>query len=162
MRSVGIHLDEWVARGLLQFHADRPSRFGLETHLALMHRAVEEFRPSVVVVDPVTNLLAVGTDIDVRSMLTRVIDFLKVRHVTALFTSLSGTSPDVEASGTMISSLMDSWILTTAETLNYRRHRRLTVLKSRGMGHSDAIREFQFTDRGLEVLPESAVGVPLR
>jgi circadian clock protein KaiC len=162
MRSVGINLDEWVARGLLQFHADRPSRFGLETHLALMHRAVEEFRPSVVVVDPVTNLLAVGTDIDVRSMLTRVIDFLKVRHVTALFTSLSGTSPDVEASGTMISSLMDSWILTTAETLNYRRHRRLTVLKSRGMGHSDAIREFQFTDRGLEVLPESAVGVPLR
>ena len=89
MRSAGIDLQPWIDTGQLQFHADRPSRFGLEMHLMLLHRAVIEFRPDVVVIDPMTNLLAVGTQVDVRAMLTRMIDFLKMRNITALFTSLT-------------------------------------------------------------------------
>ena len=88
MRSSGLDLKPWVDGGKLQFRADRPSRHGLETHLVMMHRAVEQFRPHVVVIDPMTNLLTIGDAIDVRAMLTRMIDFLKMRGITALFTSL--------------------------------------------------------------------------
>jgi circadian clock protein KaiC len=154
MRSVGVELGRWVDAGLLQFHADRPSRHGLETHLVLMHRAVERLRPSVVVVDPMTNLLGIGTGIDVRTMLTRMIDFLKTRGATALFTSLTAAGHNPETSETMISSLMDTWLLTLAEVVDGRRRRRINVLKSRGMSHSDVVREFRFTDRGIDIVPE--------
>jgi circadian clock protein KaiC len=155
MRSVGIDMQRWVDRGLLQFHADRPTRHGLETHLVLMHRAVEQFRPMVTVIDPMTNLLSVGTDIDVRAMLTRMIDFLKSQNVTALFTGLTSGEHGLETSETQVSSLMDSWLRTTAEVLNHRRYRYVTVLKSRGMAHSDEIREFRFSDSGVQVLAET-------
>ena len=158
MRSVGIDLQPWVEAGLLQFHADRPSSFGLETHLVLMHRAVEQFRPSVVIIDPMTNLLSAGRDIDVRAMLTRMIDFLKMQNVTAMFTSLTSAEREFESTETMVSSLMDTWLLTIAETTDRRRHRWLYVLKSRGMGHSDVMREFRFTDRGIEVMPDVSSG----
>ena len=114
MRSAGIDLQPWIDSGQLQFHADRPSRFGLEMHLMLLHRAVDEFRPDVVIIDPMTNLLAVGTQVDVRAMLTRMIDFLKMRNTTALFTSLTSAGAELEATETMISSLMDTWILMSA------------------------------------------------
>lgn len=153
MRSAGIDLTPWVERGQLQFHADRPSRYGLETHLVHVHRAVEQFQPEVVVVDPITNLLAVGTQLDVRAMLTRLIDFLKTRHTTALFTSLTAAGADLASTETMISSLMDTWVLLAAEQIDRRRQRVLLVLKSRGMAHSDDVREFQFTDRGIDILP---------
>ncbi len=153
MRSAGVDLQPWVDKGLLQFHADRPSRHGLETHLLEMHHTVEVFEPDVVVMDPVTNLLAVGTSSDVRSMLTRVIDFLKTRGITAMFTSLTTPTQTVEHTETMISSLMDTWILVTAETIGTRRKRNLFVLKSRGMPHSDDVREFRFTSRGISLLP---------
>ncbi len=153
MRSSGIDLKPWVDGGQLQFHADRPSRFGLETHLVMMHRAVERFRPDVVVIDPMTNLLTVGTQIDVRAMLTRMIDFLKMQNVTALFTSLTSAGVDVETTETMISSLMDTWILTTLELFERRRHRWMNVLKSRGMAHSDEMREFRITSGGIDILP---------
>jgi circadian clock protein KaiC len=153
MRSAGIDLAQWVDQGLLQFHADRPTRFGLETHLVLLHRMVEQFRPDVVVVDPMTNLLAVGTSIDVRAMLTRMIDFLKTRNSTALFTSLTGTGADLQSADSLISSLMDTWVLARAEEVDRRWRRWLTVLKSRGMPHSDETREFRFTGRGIEILP---------
>jgi circadian clock protein KaiC len=153
MASAGIDLARWVDRGLLVFHAARPNRHGLESHLLEMHHAVEVFDPSVVVVDPITNLLAVGSHTDVRSMLTRLIDFLKTRGVTAMFASLAGSEDDIEATGTMISSLMDTWILLATETTDHRRSRRLNVLKSRGMPHSDEVRNFQFTSHGIELEP---------
>jgi len=153
MQSAGINLQQWIDQGQLEFLADRPSTFGLETHLALVHRAVDRFKPDVVVVDPVTNLIAVGTQIDVRAMLTRLIDFLKMRNITALFTSLTAASADWESTDAMISSLMDSWVLTTAETVNHKRRRQIFALKSRGMACSDDVREFRFTDRGIEILP---------
>ncbi len=153
MRSAGVDISKWVAKGLLQFHADRPNRHGLETHLLTMHHAVEVFEPDVVVMDPITNLLAVGTTIDVRSMLTRVIDFLKMRGVTAMFTSLTSSEQTLDETETLISSLMDTWILVAAQLEGRHRIRQVYVLKSRGMPHSDEVRNFRFTSRGIELEP---------
>ena len=153
MRSAGVDVSKWVAKGLLQFHADRPSRHGLETHLLEMHHAVEMFEPDVVVMDPITNLMAVGTTIDVRFMLTRVIDFLKTRGTTALFTSLASSDMSLEHTETLISSLMDTWILVGLDLQGARRVRQLYVLKSRGMPHSDEVRTFRISGRGIEIDP---------
>jgi circadian clock protein KaiC len=153
MRSAGVDLESWVRAGLLQLHADRPSRFGLETHLVLMHRTVEQFKPDVVVIDPMTNLLSVGTQIDVRAMLTRMIDFLKMRGITALFTSLTPAGSELQTTEAMISSLMDTWVLATTDTIDRQRQRWLYILKSRGMAHSDEMRSFRFTDHGIELSP---------
>jgi len=153
MRSAGVDLQPWVDKGLLVFHADRPNRHGLETHLLEMHHAVEIANPDVVVVDPITNLMAVGTQLDVRSMLTRLIDFLKTRGVTAMFSSLTSASASLEQTESMISSLMDTWILVSVETADERRSRKLYVLKSRGMPHSDDVRTFRFSNDGIQILP---------
>jgi circadian clock protein KaiC len=153
MRSAGIDLRRWVDKGLLTFHADRPSRHGLETHLLEMHHAVELTNPDVVIVDPITNLMAVGTETDVRSMLTRVIDFLKTRGITALFTSLTSSSQGLEQTEAMISSLMDTWVLVAFDTVDARRSRHLYVLKSRGMPHSDEVRPFRITSKGFDIAP---------
>ncbi len=155
MRSCGIDLGPWVEQGLLRFHADRPSRFGLETHLLMMHRAVEEARPTIAVVDPITNLMSVGTRLDVRGMLTRTIDYLKLRNITALFTSLTGThEPDV--SDPLISSLMDTWVLTSLEEAERRRRRWIYVLKARGIAHSDEMREFRIGSTGIDILSRAS------
>jgi len=159
MRSAGVDIARWVAKGLLQFHADRPNRHGLETHLLTMHHTVEVFEPDVVVVDPVTNLLAVGTMADVRSMLTRVIDYLKTRGITALFTSLTTQEQSLERTETLISSLMDSWVMASADFENNVRRRQLTVLKSRGMAHSDEVHPFRFTSSGIEIDAASTAGI---
>ena len=156
MRSAGVDVAKWVDKGLLQLHADRPNRHGLETHLLAMHHAVEVFEPDVVVMDPITNLLAVGTQMDVRSMLTRIIDFLKMRGITAMFTSLTSADHSLEATETMISSLMDTWILVATQLEGRHRIRQIYVLKSRGMPHSDEVRNFRFSTHGIEI--ESAHG----
>src|SRR5690349_7889050 len=158
MRSAGVDVGKWVDKGLLQFHADRPNRHGLETHLLTMHHAVEVFDPDVVVMDPITNLLAVGTSVDVRSMLTRVIDFLKTRGTTALFTSLTSSEQSLEHTETLISSLMDTWILVAAQLEGRHRVRQIYVLKSRGMPHSDELRTFHFTSHGIEIEPAHGNG----
>jgi circadian clock protein KaiC len=158
MQSSGTDLAPWVEQGLLRFHADRPSRHGLETHLTVMHRLVEQFQPDVVVVDPITNLLSVGTGTDVRSMLTRLIDYFKLRETTVLFTSLTGGGAELETTQAEVSSLMDTWILATSEEIGRHRHRSIYVLKSRGMAHSDEVREFRFTDHGIVIAPERAEG----
>ncbi len=159
MRSAGVDVGKWVDKGLLQFHADRPNRHGLETHLLTMHHTVEMFEPDVVVMDPITNLLAVGTTLDVRSMLTRVIDFLKMRNITALFTSLTSSEQhSLEHTETLISSLMDTWILVAAQLEGRHRVRQLYVLKSRGMPHSDELRTFHFTSHGIEIEPAHGNG----
>jgi circadian clock protein KaiC len=151
MRSIGIDLQPWVDKGLLLFHADRPSRAGLETHLALMYQHVRDFQPSVTIVDPVTNLLTVGTVNDVRAMLMRVIDYLKVKEVTGFFTSLSPGKSELEDTQTGVSSLMDTWIVLNINEVERERRRQICVLKSRGMAHSNRIYEFSLTDRGLRV-----------
>ena len=152
MRSIGIDLQPWVERGLLQFHADRPSRFGLETHLAAMQRAVRDFEPLVTVTDPVTNLLTVGSQSDVRSMLTRIIDYLKLQTITGLFTSLSPGRTEFQETDAGISSLMDTWVVLSIDEEQRKRRRWLAVLKSRGMAHSNSVREYALTDHGLQIL----------
>jgi len=156
MRAAGIDLEPWVKSGLLKFHADRPNRHGLETHLVVVHRMVEQFRPDVVVIDPMTSLLTVGNQLDVRAMMTRLIDFLKTDEATVVFTSLTHGGDDLETTDALVSSLMDTWILLTAEEADRRRRRWLYVLKSRGMPHSDEVREYRITDQGVELLPPQA------
>ena len=152
MRSIGIDLEPWVRKGILQFHAARPTYGGIEQHLLVAHRYIASFHPSVVVVDPVTNLLMVSTPNEVRSMLTRLVDFLKTEGITAIFTSLTAGGGPLEASEADISSLMDTWLLLESMKVGGERNRALYVLKSRGMEHSNQIREFLLTDNGLQLL----------
>jgi circadian clock protein KaiC len=151
-RSIGIDLEPWVRKGLLQFHAARPTYGGIEQVLLLTHKHITSFQPSVVVVDPVTNLLMVSTQNEVRSMLTRLVDFLKTKGITAIFTSLTAAGGSLEASEADVSSLMDTWLLLKAIEVGGERNRALYVLKSRGMEHSNQIREFVLTNDGLRML----------
>jgi circadian clock protein KaiC len=152
MRSIGLDLEPWVAAGLLQVHADRPSRYGLETHLVTMHEAIADFRPAVTVIDPVTNLMTVGTYADVQAMLTRLIDHLKTENITAMLTSLLPGQTPIERTETTISSLMDTWIVLANDQVGDRHRRGLYVLKSRGMAHSNELCEFVMTSHGLTLL----------
>lgn len=152
MRSIGIDLQPWVDKGLLQFQAARPTYGGIEQHLLVTHRCVSQFQPSVVVVDPITNLLMVSTLHEVRSMLTRMVDFLKTQQITAIFTSLTAGSGSLEASEADVSSLMDSWLQLRSVEVGGEMNRALYVLKSRGMDHSNQIREFLLTNDGLRLL----------
>ena len=152
LHSIGLDLQRWLARGALHVHAARPTASGLEGHLSLMHRLIEEKKPRVVVVDPISNLISVGTTIEVRAMLARLIDFMKVRQITGLFTSLSVDERSSETTDIGISSFMDTWLLLGNTEVNGERIRSLNVLKSRGMAHSNQVREFVLTRRGLSLL----------
>ena len=152
MRSIGIDLESWVNKGLLKFDAQRPSAYGLETHLLTMHKAIDEFKPTVVVVDPLTNLLSAGNPLEVKSMLTRLIDYLKMSGVTAMFTTLTSAGSNGEQSEVGISSLADTWLLVRDIEIGGERNRGLYILKSRGMVHSNQIREFLLTDEGINLL----------
>ncbi|MDX6665691.1 MAG: circadian clock protein KaiC [Solirubrobacteraceae bacterium] len=150
MASVGIHLRQWVDAGLLQFHCFRPSLLGLEAHLFAMQKYVNEFDPTVVVKDPISDLLRSGTDTDVSAMLTRQVDFLKARGVTSLFTSLSSDVLPGPAEQ-RIASLVDTWLIVRTMEGNGEHNRILYLHKSRGMAHSNQIREFLLTDQGIEL-----------
>jgi len=152
LRSIGLRLDPWLSKGLLQVHAARPTTSGLEGHLSVMHRLIEENRPRLVVVDPISNLISVGTSVEVKAMLARLIDFMKVRQMTALFTSLTGDAAHPEGTDIGISSFMDTWLVLRNTEANGERIRTLDVLKSRGMPHSNQVREFVFTTKGLKLL----------
>jgi circadian clock protein KaiC len=152
MRSIGIDLQQWVDQGLLEFHASRPSLYGLEMHLSRMHRAIDRFRPSVVVLDPISSLLTVAHQTDVQATLNRMIDYLKMQGITALMTSLTHGRTELEQTDVAISSLVDTWLLLVTLDSSGERNRGLHVLKSRGMGHSNQIREFLLTDHGVELV----------
>ncbi|RPJ87644.1 MAG: circadian clock protein KaiC [Acidobacteria bacterium] len=152
MSSIGLNLAQWTRPGLLKFEAVRPTVHGLENHLVNLHNIIEEFKPSSVVIDPVTNLTAVGNDIQIRSMLTRLIDFLKNQQITSLFTSLTAGGTALEQSEVGISSLMDTWLLLRMLESAHERNRILYVLKSRGMAHSNQMREFVMTESGIQLV----------
>jgi circadian clock protein KaiC len=152
MRSIGLNLEPWTKKGVLRFHSARPSLYGLETHLAVMHKQVKDFSPRVVVIDPISNLITTGSIAEVRSMLLRLVDFLKANQITALFTSLTaGERSALEQTDLGISSVMDSWLLLRDIELGGERNRGLYILKSRGMSHSNQIREFLLTDNGVDI-----------
>jgi len=152
MNSIGIGLDRWIKKGLLRFYAPRPTVYGLETHLVTMQRQVEDFDPQVVILDPISNFNMVGTRRDVRLMLMRFGTFLKNRGITALFTSLTPGGENLESTTVAISSLADTWIFLRDIELGGERNRGIYVLKSRGMCHSNQIREFVITDKGIDLL----------
>ncbi|MBI5951148.1 MAG: circadian clock protein KaiC [Chloroflexi bacterium] len=152
MRSIGIDLKPWVKSGLLRFEAVRPAQYGLEIHLAKMHQLIREFEPQVVVIDPITDLMALGSQLEVKAMLVRLIDFLKSRQVTALLSSLTSGGGSMEQSEIGISSLIDTWLLVREVEMNGERARGMYILKSRGMAHSNQVREFLLTDHGVELV----------
>jgi len=151
MRSIGINLGRWINKGLLQFHAARPTTFGLEMHLVKMHKIIRNFDPRIVVVDPVTGLIDSGTQAETQSMLLRLIDFLKEKQITALMTTLTGGASAQEQTEVSISSLVDTWLLLRDIESSGERNRGLYILKSRGAAHSNQIREFLLTDRGVQL-----------
>jgi circadian clock protein KaiC len=152
LRSIGLDVEPWLKKRVLQIHAARPTTSGLEGHLSVMHRLINEHKPRVVVVDPISNLISVGTSVEVRAMLARLIDFMKVKQITALFTSLASDNVQVEESDANISSFMDTWQVVRNIEINGERTRSLTVVKSRGMPHSNQVREFVFTREGIRLL----------
>jgi len=151
MRSIGIDLGRWIDKGLLHFHAARPTTFGLEMHLVKIHKIIGQIDPAIVVVDPVTALLHAGTAFETRSILLRLVDFLKEKHITTLMTTLTSGSDAQEQTEVDISSLVDAWLLLRDIESGGERNRGLYILKARGVAHSNQIREFLLTDRGVEL-----------
>ena len=153
MRSIGLDLDKWVRKGRLCFETFRPTVYGLEAHLANIEKITAKHQPTVVIIDPITNFTTLGSSSEVKNMLMRLIDFLKTYQITALFTSLTEGGAPVEQSSVGVSSLIDTWLLVRDIEMAGERNRGLYVLKSRGMAHSNQIREFVITDRGLDLVP---------
>ena len=153
MRSIGIDLERWTKKGMLRILASRPTLQGLEQHLVLMFDAVREFGPSIVIVDPISNLTLYGDDAGLKPMLMRLIDFMKQSEVTAVYTNLIGDDQASVAQTQLgVSSLMDAWLMLSNIAAEGERTRALQIVKSRGMPHSNLVREFVFSDRGLEIV----------
>lgn len=150
MRSIGINLSTCEKKGLLRFHAMRPTMNGLEMHLTTIHREIKDFKPDIVIVDPINSFVSGSNSLEARAMSMRLIDFLKVNHVTGFFTYLSRSSGDIEHN--FISSLIDTWILMRDIEMNGERNRGIYILKSRGMNHSNQIREFLLTGSGIKLI----------
>jgi len=151
MRSIGIDLAPHVKKGLLQFHVARPTLYGLEMHLVTMYDLIREFKPQVVVLDPITDFFAIGSKTEIKAAVTRIIDFLKSNQITGLFTSYTSEEDTPDQTIVGVSSLIDAWLSVRNLERNGERHRGLFILKARGMAHSNQIRSFQLTDDGIQL-----------
>ena len=151
LRSIGLDLDPWIKKGLLHFDATRPSFHGLEMHLLRIHKLIAEIKPKIAVFDPVSGYLSLGDSLEVRSMITRLVDYLKSQQITSVFNTLVEGSHAELQSEIGVSSLMDTWILLRNLEHNGERNRGLFILKARGIAHSNQIREFILTDHGVEL-----------
>jgi circadian clock protein KaiC len=152
MRSIGIDLQKHVDSGLLHFNASRPNLYGLEMHLVTMHKCIRKYEPGVVIIDPITNFINIGSVGEVKNMLVRMIDFLQEEQISVMFTALSLNTIINEQTDEGVSSLVDAWILVRDIEFNGERNRGLYVMKSRGMKHSNQVREFLITDEGLTLV----------
>src|SRR4030042_1129359 len=157
MLSIGIKLEPWVRKGLLQFQATRPTFYGLEMHLAVTHKIVNVFKPDIVILDPINTFVVGDKEIEVKTMLMRIVDFLKSKHITALFTSLTSGDSTLENSDVGISSLIDTWLLLRDIELSGERNRGMYFIQSGGMANSNQIRDFILTDHGVK-LREAYIG----
>jgi len=151
MKSIGRDLAPWIKKGLLRVEASRPTMHGIELHLASIHKAVNDFKPHAVIIDPISNLSSAGTEAEAEAMLLRLIDFLKSRQITAMFVNLTAGGNAWERTDVGVSSLIDTWILLRDIELAGERNRGIYVLKSRGMKHSNQIREFLITSEGIKL-----------
>lgn len=152
MHSIGIDLQKHIDNGLLQMNASRPTLYGLEMHLVDIHKKIKKFKPRTVILDPITNLVTVGSVSEVKSMLVRLIDFLQAEQITVLFTALSLNTIVNEQTDEGVSSLVDAWLLVRDIEANGERNRGMYIMKSRGMKHSNQVREFVITDQGLDLV----------
>lgn len=152
MRSIGIDLEPFVSQGLLKFQALRPTAHGLELHLVKIHQLVREFRPATVIIDPISNLHYAGTSLQVQAFMMRLIDFFKTQQISTILTNLTSGGNTLEQTEVGISSLADTWLLLRDQETNGERNRLLYVLKSRGMNHSNQVREFRLTQDGVQLL----------
>jgi circadian clock protein KaiC len=152
MKSIGLDLQQHVDKKLLKFQAARPTVHGLEMHLVAIHKRLEQFKPSVIVLDPITNLVTIGTVSEVKSMLIRLIDFLQKNQISVLFTALTTNTAVTEQADEGVSSLVDAWITVRDLESNGERNRGLYIMKARGMKHSNQVREFLITDEGLRLV----------
>jgi len=152
MRSIGLDLESWIKKGMLKIQAARPTVFGLEMHLVTIHKLIEEFQPRAVVVDPISSLITAGNAGEVKSMLVRLFDYLKMKQITCLVTSLT-SSTGFEETEIGISSLIDTWFQVRDIEISGERTRGLYLVKSRGMGHSNQVREFLITSHGVDLIP---------
>ncbi|MET3980784.1 circadian clock protein KaiC [Mucilaginibacter sp. UYP25] len=152
IRSIGVDLQDYVNQGLLIFNASRPNLYGLEMHLVAMHKLIKKHKPSVVIIDPITNFINIGSVSDVKNMLVRMIDFLQEEQISVMFTALSLNTIVNEQTDEGVSSLVDAWILVRDIEFNGERNRGLYVMKSRGMKHSNQVREFIISDQGLSLV----------
>ncbi|HCA80942.1 MAG TPA: KaiC 1 [Bacteroidetes bacterium] len=152
MRSIGINLEPWMKKGLLRFHATRPTHYGLETHLTTSIKLINSFEPDIVVLDPINAFVSGQNQTEVKTMLLRLVDFLKMKGITAFFTNLTSADESIEITDVYISSLIDTWLLLRDIEFGGERNRGLYVLKSRGMEHSNQIREFKLTNQGIDLL----------
>ncbi len=155
MNSIGIKFDEWIDKGTLKIISRRPAYFGLEMHLLELYKEIGEFKPTVVIIDPLTSLTGQGNALEIQSMLTRMIDLLKTRGITAMFTTLvSVREGDIDSSQVGVSSLIDTWIVVREleDTLK-KRVRGLYIVKSRGMAHSDEVQRLVLSNKGISLVP---------
>jgi circadian clock protein KaiC len=156
MSSIKFDFDPWIEKGLLKIVSTRPSFFGLEMHLLDVYKVLAEFKPTSVVIDPLTSLIGQGSELEIQSMLTRMIDALKSRGVTGFFTSLVSSNKQNDTSGEIgVSSLIDTWIVVREleEDKGRRRIRGLYIVKSRGMGHSSDVHKLVLSDNGVHLVP---------
>jgi circadian clock protein KaiC len=153
MKSICLDLEPHVKSGRLQFHSTRPSVHGLEMHLVSMHKLIEQLNPSVIIVDPVSNLQLAGTLDDSSDMLARLVDFLRKKGTTAFLVSLTRGGQNNEATDEGLSSIVDTWLLLRDVEVNGERNRLIHVLKARGLAHSNQVREFIITSQGLRLIP---------
>jgi circadian clock protein KaiC len=151
MKSIGIRLDSLVAKDLLRFHVARPTSYGLEMHLASIHQAVVQYRPNAVVVDSITSLLSMGSTPEVTSMIVRLVDFFKMHGITLVMTALIHGDEEANTTDVNISSLVDTWLALSNARSNGARLRTLSVIKARGMGHSNRTHEFMMSEKGVEI-----------
>lgn len=152
MKSIGMDLQSHIDHGLLQFYASRPTLYGLEMHLVAIHKAIKKFKPKVVILDPITNLITIGSVSEVKAMLVRLIDFLQEEQITVMFTALTLNNTVNEQTDEGVSSLVDVWVLIKDIEMNGERNKGLYVMKSRGMRHSNQVREFVIGEQGLDLL----------
>ena len=152
MRSIGINFEPWIKEGLIQFQSQRPTFIGLESYLTDMNKSVTDFKPQVVVFDPISSFIVGTNDIEAKSMIIRLVDFLKMNQITGFFTCLTTSGDALEHTAINISSLIDTWLLLQDIELSGERNRGLYIIKSRGMAHSNQVREFVLTDHGIELL----------
>jgi circadian clock protein KaiC len=158
MKSVGVRLAPLIAKDLLRFHVSRPTTHGLEMHLATIHQIVVDYRPQVVVVDSISSLLAMGSAAEVTSTVIRLVDFFKMSGITLLMTSLMDSDDRSESTSVNISSIVDTWLALKNDAVDGARSRTLSVIKARGMGHSNWTHGFVMSKKGVEITGDTRIG----